>query len=256
MQESEYKTVVEGVPPFFKRKFERETARNWDRFYERNRANFFRDRHWTSREDTDGFPSLFEPCDEHPVVIIESGCGAGNCAFPLIAANPRFFVYMFDFAPQAVQLVQSSDVYDENRCRAFVWDFASGESPPLPTPLSAHFALVVFVLSAVPPSKQQTAIDALANLLKPGGKILFRDYATGDMAQKRFAKSSTIAPNYFVRQDSTLSFFFDEKRIEELMESAGLVKVYVRRVHRTITNRKEKIEMQRVFLQAEYVKSK
>ena len=255
MEETEYKTVVQGVPPFFKRKFEREAARNWDRFYGRNRANFFRDRHWTSREDTDGFPCLFEPCDDSPVVLIESGGGAGKCAFPLVAANPALSVYMFDFAPQAVELVRSSEAYDESRCRAFVWDFASGDSPPQPTPPPANFALLVFVLSAVPPEKQQTAVSALAKLLKPGGKILFRDYATGDMAQNRFAKSSTITPNYFVRQDSTLSFFFDEKRIEQLMDGAGLVKVYVRRVHRTITNRKEKIEMQRVFLQAEYLKT-
>lgn len=255
MDVAEYKTVAQGVSAYFKNKFERETARNWDRFYVRNRANFFRDRHWTTRGETDGFPCLFEPSEESPIVLIESGCGAGNCAFPLLGANPSFSVYMFDFAPQAVELVKSSEPYDEKRCHAFVWDFASGNSPPEPLPPPAHFALVVFVLSAIPPVKQQTAVNALAKLLKPGGKLLFRDYATGDMAQKRFAKSSTIASNYFVRQDSTLSFFFDEDHLHQLMEGAGLTKIYVRRVHRTITNRKEKIEMERVFLQAEYFKS-
>jgi len=251
--------VLEGVTPFFVNKFEREAARNWDKFYGRNRTNFFRDRHWTTSEKTDGFPCLLSSSsgDVGRDVVVESGCGVANCAFPLLEANQNLEIYMFDFASKAIDLIHSSPSYEKHagRCSAFVWDF-SLESPSLSVSIpEAKFALMVFVLSAVPPGRQLTAVKNLAALLKPGeGKILFRDYATGDMAQKRFAKSSTINPNYFVRQDSTLSYFFDEDKLHSLMTEAGLVKVYVRRIHRTIVNRKDKLEMQRVFLQAEYMK--
>lgn len=260
MNASEYKTVVEGVPPFFAAKYAREASRNWDRFYRRNRANFFKDRHWTTDARSDGFSSLRDAAEaaalsNSTVAVVEAGCGAANCAFPLLEEHPALFVHMFDFAPSAVALVRSSPQYDTGRSSAFVWDFAANPLPADAAPLragTAHFALLVFVLSAVPPDRQQAAVCALARLLRPGGRVLFRDYATGDMAQARFARSSTIAHNYFVRQDGTLSYFFDEERIHELMCAAGLRRLYCRRVHRKNINRKRQLEMNRVFLQAEY----
>ena len=38
----------------------------------------------------------------------------------------------------------------------------------------------------------QYVLNRLAQLLKPGGKILFRDYGRYDLAQLRFKKGSTV----------------------------------------------------------------
>ena len=38
------------VGDFKKNKLEVEARKNWDLFYKRNSANFFKDRHWTHRE--------------------------------------------------------------------------------------------------------------------------------------------------------------------------------------------------------------
>lgn len=38
------------VSDFKKNKLEQEAQRNWDLFYKRNSTNFFKDRHWTTRE--------------------------------------------------------------------------------------------------------------------------------------------------------------------------------------------------------------
>ena len=38
------------VPEFKKNKLEQEAKKNWDLFYRRNKANFFKDRYWTFRE--------------------------------------------------------------------------------------------------------------------------------------------------------------------------------------------------------------
>ncbi|XP_069504851.1 tRNA N(3)-methylcytidine methyltransferase METTL6 isoform X2 [Ambystoma mexicanum] len=38
------------VPDFKQWKLEKEAQRNWDLFYKRNSVNFFKDRHWTTRE--------------------------------------------------------------------------------------------------------------------------------------------------------------------------------------------------------------
>ena len=38
------------VSEFKQMKLENEARKNWDLFYKRNTTNFFKDRHWTSRE--------------------------------------------------------------------------------------------------------------------------------------------------------------------------------------------------------------
>lgn len=263
MDPSAYRTVQNGVSPFWASKYARESSKNWDKFYRRNKTNFFRDRRWTTTESTDGFPCLAQSPipPENKLIVIEAGCGVANCAFPLLEANPSLFIYAFDFAPSAIQLVKEREGYENGRCRAFVWDFCTKDIMSVSeeernglNPGLAHYCMLIFVLSAVPPDKQLQGLKHLVALLKPGGKLLFRDYATGDMAQKRFANRSKITENYFVRQDSTLSFFFDEEGLHTLLTQAGLRKETLRRVNRVVTNRKENLEMQRVFIQAIYVK--
>lgn len=263
MDPNAYRTVQIGVSKFWAEKYARDASKNWNKFYKRNQKNFYRDRHWTTASSTDGFPCLADSPtgSSSRIVVVEAGCGVANCAFPLLAVNPALFVYAFDFAASAVQLVREADEYREGRCCAFEWDFCKAPITDVPDvkrtglePEVADFCMLIFVLSAVPPEKQVAGLKNLFSLLRPGGRLLFRDYATGDMAQARFATRSKIDNNYFVRQDSTLSYFFDEDRLHHVMTAAGFMRSSVRRINRVITNRKENLEMHRVFLQAEYIK--
>ena len=246
-----------GVSKFWAEKYARDSSKSWDKFYKRNKTNFYKDRHWTTKEDTDGFTCL----STGAATVVEAGCGVANLAFPLLEVNSNLKLYMFDFASSAVKLVQESEQYDTSKCQVFQWDFcacplnllAEDKRAGLQS-AQADFVLLVFVLSAVPPDMQVRGLQNLFEVLKPGGRLLFRDYSTGDMAQTRFAKKNRIEDNYFVRQDSTLSYFFSEERVRHVMTAAGFQEVYVRRVKRVIKNRKENLEMHRVFLQAEFVK--
>lgn len=38
------------ISEFKRNKLEKEAQKNWDLFYKRNSTNFFKDRHWTTRE--------------------------------------------------------------------------------------------------------------------------------------------------------------------------------------------------------------
>ncbi|XP_019353521.1 tRNA N(3)-methylcytidine methyltransferase METTL6 isoform X3 [Alligator mississippiensis] len=92
------------VSDFKQSKLEKEAQKNWDLFYKRNSTNFFKDRHWTTRE----FEEL-KACREfenQKLTILEAGCGVGNCLFPLLKEDFNIFAYACDFSPRAVEYVK------------------------------------------------------------------------------------------------------------------------------------------------------
>ncbi|XP_032872740.1 tRNA N(3)-methylcytidine methyltransferase METTL6 isoform X2 [Amblyraja radiata] len=62
------------VSDYKQKKLEREAQRNWDLFYKRNSINFFKDRHWTTRE----FEELKSSRDENRLYNTER-CKAFQC---------------------------------------------------------------------------------------------------------------------------------------------------------------------------------
>ncbi len=40
------------------------------------------------------------------LVLLEAGCGVGNCIFPLLEDDLNIFVYACDFSPRAVEFVK------------------------------------------------------------------------------------------------------------------------------------------------------
>ncbi|CAI5473004.1 unnamed protein product [Closterium sp. Yama58-4] len=212
-------------------------------------------------------------------VVLEVGCGAGNTVFPLLADDPHLFALACDFSPRAVALVTGSEHYDVHRLRAFVADItadplasaiatassssssigndsSSGDGggctsclpqcPAVCPPSQADVVTMVFVLSAISPEKMPLAIANVATVLKPGGHVLVRDYAAGDLAQERLRrKEQRIADNFYVRGDGTRAYYFTEAALGELFEGAGMQCVHMGVCERTVTNRARQIDMHR-----------
>lgn len=61
-----------------------------------------------------------------------------------------------------------------------------------------------------------TPLQALENLkpsLVPGGRVLVRDYARGDLAQSRLSEPGRVqrlADDFYVRWDGTRAFYFTQ----------------------------------------------
>lgn len=199
------------VSAFKQQKLEKEAQKNWDLFYKRNSTNFFKDRHWTTRE----FEEL-RSCREYEgqkLTLLEAGCGVGNCLFPLLEEDLNIFAYACDFSPRAVDYVKQHPLYNAERCKVFQCDLTRDDLLDHVPPESVDAVTLIFVLSAVHPEKMHLVLLNVYKVLKPGRSVLFRDYGLNDHAMLRFKAGSKLGENFYVRQDGTRSYFFtDGKR--------------------------------------------
>ncbi|XP_043931456.1 mRNA N(3)-methylcytidine methyltransferase METTL8 [Protopterus annectens] len=177
--------------------------------------------------------------------IFEVGCGAGNTLFPILNAignESGIFLYCSDFSKEAVDLVKLHSCYNPACCYTFVHDVCD-ETQPFPFPDgSIDVILLVFMLSSVLPERMPYVITRLAHALKPGGKILFRDYGRHDLSQLRFKKGHCLFDNFYVRGDGTRVYFFTKDEIHNIFTSAGLNEIQNVRDKRLQVNRRKKLQ--------------
>jgi methyltransferase-like protein 6 len=236
---------LDVVPAQWGGRYAEDAAKHWNDFYARNTTNAYRDRHYLGAE----FDELADSSTDR--TIIELGCGVGNAVFPLLAANPKLFAYAVDFSANGVAMVKANPQYDPSRIRAAVCDLTSGALPAEFGEVRAHVATLIFVLGSISPDKMPAAIRTCASGLRPGGKLLFRDHAVGDVAQQRFEASiepKKIEANLYVRKDKTLSFYFSVERATELFTDAGFSIERLEYSERLVENRKEGLQMHRRFI--------
>ncbi len=194
-----------------------DAAGRWDAFYAASRRNFFKDRHWLGRE----FPLLLR----EGLLLCELGCGVGNSTFPLLAENPSLRVYCCDFSAAAVALLRAHPACDPRRvlgCAVADCSDPAQVAAAVPEPCDA--ALLVFVLSAMPPAAAAGVVAAARSVLRPGGTALVRDYAAEDACELRFREtpgSRRLAERLYCRGDGTQAYFFAVPELRRLWEEGG-----------------------------------
>jgi SAM-dependent methyltransferase len=235
-----YQPYTDGL--YSKGRREVKPAKRWDKFYANNADKAYKDRHWLLHE--------FEGW--HGGLLLDCGCGVGNATLPLLTKLPDLTVAAFDFSVTAIDVFKRDLDFDSKRIDAFVHDISEEELPPS-LHSKADFALLLFVMSAIEPEKHLTVLRHVAEALKEGGLLFFRDYGHGDLAQQRFIKrrsATNDCDEFFARGDGTRSYFFAVDEFKELVLQTRLEIVKVEIVERKKVNRKQNVEMERRFLQA------
>ena len=225
-----------------------EEAHAWEVFYRQKGDTFYKDRHYFGKE----FPELLSNVESGRRKLLEVGAGAGNTIFPLLELNPYLNIYACDFSPRAVEIIKSNPSYKEGRVEAFVADLTKDDLTHHIPPASVDLVTMIFCLSAISPDKMTAAISNVKRVLTPGGKILFRDYASGDLSQLRHEASGAkrISENFYTRGDQTRVFYFDEPKLSALFSSLGFSCSGRLFVHeRDIDNHKESLTMHRRWIQ-------
>uniref|UniRef100_A0A914CC79 tRNA N(3)-methylcytidine methyltransferase n=1 Tax=Acrobeloides nanus TaxID=290746 RepID=A0A914CC79_9BILA len=246
LEEKEQLEKQTFVSDFKKDKLQKEARKNWDKFYNRNRDNFFKDRHWTQKEFTDICSSLNF---KDNIVFIEAGCGVGNLIFPLMEFYPYWKFCGFDFSNHAIQLLNDRAEKLDVKIFSHVLDITDEDAVAGLQLPSADLISLVFVLSAISPNKHETVLKNIHRLLKPGGFVVFRDYAIYDHAMLRFKRDCKIEDRFYVRQDGTCAYYFYTEEIEKLFTDSGFRAVKTEYIHKRTVNTKENIDVPRIFVQ-------
>ncbi|CAL1537659.1 unnamed protein product [Lymnaea stagnalis] len=240
------------IVEFKQNKLEAEAQKNWDLFYKRNTTKFFKDRHWTKREFEELACTTGNLKDR--LILFEVGCGVGNFMFPLLEDNPNLYIYACDFSPRAVEFVKSHSLFDAHRCTVFECDILKNDVTCNVQRESVDIATLIFVLSAIHPDKMVEAVQNVSKTLKPGGQLLVRDYGLYDHAMLRFSKGHKLAECFYVRQDGTRAYYFSLEKFDAIMEEAGLQKTSSTYIQRSTINKKEGIDVPRIFVQGKFTK--
>ncbi|KAJ9601499.1 hypothetical protein L9F63_000338 [Diploptera punctata] len=239
------------VSEFQASKLEIDAKKNWDLFYKRNETRFFKDRRWTTRE----FKELVnggKSCSGK--VLMEIGCGVGNLIFPLLEEEPNIFVHACDLSPRAIEFVKNHPSFSSDKINAFVCDITTDEITRQLELSCVDVVTLIFVLSAIHPQKFAICLENIYKLLKPGGIVLFRDYGLYDMAQLRFKAGHKISENFYMRQDGTRSYYFSIEFLRDLFTGAGFNIICNDYVHRRTINKKENLDVPRIFVQGKFQK--
>lgn len=94
-------------------------------------------------------------------------------------------------------------------------------------------------------------LQNIRKVLKKDGCVLFRDYATGDLAQERLtSKEQKISDNFYVRGDGTRAFYFSDEFLLNLFNENGFDAEEHILCFKKVENRSRELVMNRRWVQA------
>jgi methyltransferase-like protein 6 len=250
-------------------------AKAWDQFYSQHGTRFFKDRHYLEKAFPDEFchpirreDGVKGPLKQDPLTLIEIGCGVGNAILPLTESETGRWgvIHGLDISEQAIRLLQQDARFlsfnekgASKKPKRAIFGHVCDVSKTLPPELqcTSDLTTLLFCLSAIDPSMMPHVIMNVASTLKPGGRLVFRDYGRYDEAQMKLGTSrcKRIKENFYQKHDGTKCYYFTVEEVTQMFGSTGgldvLEVVYLRRVY---GNKASGQRRRRVWVQGRFQK--
>lgn len=132
---------------------------------------------------------------------LDIGCGSGKSTSTLISLG--YDVTGMDFSEEAVSICKERFDGSARIIRGNVLDIPFADS-------SFDYVVAVHVLEHIPDDDMPVAAREIGRILRPGGWVFIRDFAPGDMREKRRTDSEI---DYYHREPADITRFFSGFRI-------------------------------------------
>lgn len=192
------------------------------------------------------FPDLLNAIQNCSTVskIMDFGCGTGNDLFPILQdnENEQLRITGLDFSLKGLEILKKSNLYN------WFSDIVQLEHCDITLDATSNFeassvdiAILNYTLSAIKPQDWSNVLSNIHHVLKPQGKLLFKDYAKYDFAQLYLdsiqtsdEENSNITTH--VKEDGTITHYFEEKEVESLFTQNNFFLIKICTTQRQLHN--------------------
>ena len=195
-----------------------------------------------------------------PLYVLEVGAGNGSSVLPLLSGNAHVRVHATDPSPAAVEQTRVAVAASGFGARLTSEVQVSAAVPCSACAAPFDLAMIVFTLSAVPADGDGELLRETANLLRPGGALLIRDYGLYDARHIVDARESQLlqgaTPHEYLRPGGMHRRYYSLERVAELASAAGLRVEESRYLCVRLHNEKKQLTRDRVYVHAVLRKDK
>lgn len=126
----------------------------------------------------------------------------------------------------------------------------------IPYQLTGDLNSLIFVLSAIAPEKHAYVMQKVADSMKPGSFLFFRDYGRYDFGQLNLSSKGNrkLKDNFYRKNDGVCVYYFLEEELAQLATNAGLAIIKINFHCKLLQNRKTGLKMYRVWIQGRFYK--
>lgn len=147
--------------------------------------------------------------------VLELGVGNGKTLQAIVKQNPKS-ITAIDFSEEAIN--KAKELFKEDKILFLKRGITSLK-------FKEEFDVVVcyYVLNNLLEKERKKAIKQMHKSLKPGGIIIFEDFAAGDFREKE--QSRKIELHTIKRKDGLICHFFNKEEITDLFKGFSDIKV-------------------------------
>lgn len=168
--------------------------------------------------------------------VLELGCGNGKSLAGILEKKPARLVGL-DFSEIALRVAVERFPTGVELVRADCQELPFKKE-------EFDYVIANHVVGAMTEKDRENSIAEIKRVLKKGGKLIFSDFAVGDLREK----GEMVEPNTYQKKNGVIQHFFIKKEVETLLKDFTFSKTEVKSNYLVL--KKQKVLRSEVFASA------